>query len=153
MRKRKGFAFTAAGMLAASGVLAATSVGQVDGTITYDQSFTTFGESSIFLPDGVRAVDVDAIGGNGASKSNDLGGVTANGGRGAQVTGRISVTPSSTIWVEVGGNGTAGSFSAGQGGFNGGGDSRIGTAFPSFYNPGGGGGGASAAPTPPRGPG
>src|SRR5688572_16712259 len=134
MRKRRAVVVASMGVLLVSSVVAATSTaGAVGGTITFDQTFTVpgnvGGQTPLGIPDGVRAVDVDAIGGNGGSISN-VQGVTANGGRGAHVTGRISVTPVTTIWVEVGGNGTGNTFDTGQGGFNGGGDALEGPAFP-----------------------
>ncbi len=69
---------------------------------------TTGGEQTLLVPDGVTSVDVEAVGGSG--------GGSAGGGRGAVVTGSVAVTPGSTYYVMVAGNG------AGlAGGYNGGG--------------------------------
>ena len=154
MPKRRQVMLASFGAILASSVLAASSIGEVSGTVVFDQTFSvtgnTGGEFPVSVPAGVRAIDVTATGGNGGSIAN-IQGVTANGGRGARVSGRIAVTPSTGIWVEVGGNGTGNTFNTGEGGFNGGGDALEGPAFPGFYNPGAGGGGASDVRTQPRG--
>jgi hypothetical protein len=94
----------------------------------------TGGEQTFTVPAGVTSVEVTAVGGHGGS-------ATASGGAAAQVTGKLSVTPGETLYVEVGGNGQNGSPNGGGlagGGFNGG-------------APGGaGGGGASDVRTSPR---
>ena len=150
--RRLLFGSAAASVLLASGLLAAESSGAVEGTVTVDVTFDTPGETFFEVPAGVRAIDVVAVGGNGASVSN-INGVTANGGRGARVSGRISVTPDSALWVRVGGNGSGGRMSPGVGGFNGGGNAPFGPMTPTYYNMGGGGGGASDVRTEPGGSG
>ncbi len=90
-------------------------------TITETFAYTG-AEQTLTVPTGVFSVQVLAIGGHGGSAG-------AAGGAGAQVSGEVSVTPGQTLYIEVGGNGTASA-----GGWNGGG-SATGEAA--------GGGGAS----------
>jgi hypothetical protein len=96
------------------------------------------GQQEFKVPAGVTSIAVEAVGAAGAGAQGEVtvdkltfaaGGA---GGRGAVVTGQVSVTPGSTLYVEVGGAG-------GQptGGFNGGASSEAGLVS------GGGGGGAS----------
>ncbi len=68
-------------------------------------------EQAFVVPASVTSIHVVAIGGAGATAS--AGG--AVGGRGAIVSGSLSVKPGRTLYVEVGGN------AASTGGFNGGG--------------------------------
>lgn len=99
-----------------------------DQTETGEINFST-GQSIFIVPDGVRNVDVEAVGGKGAGK-----GLIA-GGRPALVKGRIAATSGGYLHVMVAGDGSGVS-----GGFNGGGDaapSNMGAAV------GGGGGGAT----------
>lgn len=148
MRKRWYGMPAAAGALAGLGLLAAGSAAAVEETVVFQHTYSDPGEIRLDVPAGVRAIDVVAIGGNGGSVTNNSG-ITANGGRGAQVSGRISVAPGSPLWLRVGGNGATSNFEASQGGFNGGGDGLVGTDFPLYYNPGAGGGGASDIRTAP----
>jgi hypothetical protein len=94
----------------------------------------TGGEQTFAVPAGVTSVEVTAVGGHGGSAA-------ASGGAAAQVTGKLSVTPGETLYVEVGGDGQDGNPKGGglaSGGFNGG-------------APGGaGGGGASDVRSSPR---
>lgn len=105
--------------------------------------FDTVGEHAFAVPAGVTSVSVTAIGGRGG-RSTAEGNI---GGRGAQVSGSLTnLTPSQTLYVEVGGNANAvGASCAGAGecvgGFNGGG---------SVFVLSGGGGGASDVRTMPR---
>lgn len=122
---------------------------------TFDHTYTATTETDFILPLGVTAIDVVAVGGRGGNVSNSNSNPvsTAIGGVGARVTGRLSnLTPGNTVYLEVGGNGSAGSIhSAGPGGFNGGGQASVETtAGDHFYNPGAGGGGASDIRTAPR---
>ncbi len=102
---------------------------------TTTQTFNyTGGEQTFTVPAGVTSVEVTAVGGHGGSAA-------ASGGAAAQVTGKLSVTPGETLYVEVGGdgeNGSAGGNAVANGGFNGGAPG------------GGGGGGASDVRTNPR---
>jgi hypothetical protein len=100
---------------------------------------STGAEQAWPVPAGVSSVQVTAIGGaggNGQSNSNGSyqGGA---GGLGGLATGTVAVTPSSTLFVEVGGAGS-GIQNAYPGAFNGGGFAR---GF--SLAAGGGGGGAS----------
>ncbi len=92
---------------------------------------TTFGYTGIvqtyLVPEHVRSVSITAA---GAAGGNGF----YSGARGATVSSKLAVTPGSTLYVYVGGNG-AGGASAG-GGFNGGGSA-------SGYTGGASGGGAS----------
>lgn len=80
-------------------------------------------EDTFVVPDGVSTIHVVAIGAPGA-----VGNGGSSAGRGAEVSGDLTVTPGQTLYVNVGGAPTEG-----IGGFNGGGSSFL----------GGGGGGAS----------
>jgi Bacterial Ig-like domain (group 3) len=62
---------------------------------TTTSSFTTDGENTFTVPAGVRSIHVVA---DGAAGGNTLGGV---GGAGAEVTADITVTPGSTLYIEV----------------------------------------------------
>ena len=65
---------------------------------TQTASFTTVGEHAFAVPVGVTSVHVVAIGGAG-------GGGYVPGGLGARVEADVRVSPGSTIYAEVGGNG------------------------------------------------
>ncbi|HET6865668.1 MAG TPA: glycine-rich protein [Solirubrobacteraceae bacterium] len=98
-------------------------------------------EQTFAVPDGVHRLGVMAIGGSGGI-SNDG---SARGGRGAQVSSTVDVPAGrSTLYVEVGGNGAAGtsplSFTRAPGGFNKGGVGGEGNPYMSFGGGGGGGG-------------
>jgi LPXTG-motif cell wall-anchored protein len=100
---------------------------------------STGAEQTWAVPAGVSSVQVTAIGGAGADGQPNYnesfqGGA---GGAGGLATGTVSVTPSSTLFVEVGGMGSSSPFSF-TGAFNGGG-----LAIGFAGDAGGGGGGAS----------
>ena len=90
----------------------------------------TGAEQTFTVPSGVTSVSVTAVGGAGGDSYGD-----AVPGRGASVTGDLSVSGIDTLYVEVGGSGGNGEGFNGRGGFNGGGGG--------YYGGGGGGGGAS----------
>ena len=83
----------------------------------------TGSEQTYVVPSGVTALSVDAIGAPGASGLSDGNGLGAGvGGKGAEATGVVPVTPGETVYVEVGGPGSpAGDAGVVAGGFNGGG--------------------------------
>ncbi len=90
----------------------------------------TGAEQAFTVPAGVTTVHVVATGAAGNTRVPEAG--AAVGGRGAVVSGDLSVTPGATLYVEVGGPGhIAETLEEPQGGFNGGGNGV------------GGGGGAS----------
>jgi hypothetical protein len=99
----------------------------------------TGAEQTFPVPAGVSRVRIEVFGGRGAPGCN---GVTP-GGNGGNVAAIVPVTPGSTLFVNVGGNGVPASPAAGgAGGFNGGGSGGTSTgAAPQFH--GGGGGGAT----------
>ena len=100
-------------------------------------TFTTVGESTFTVPDGVHAVDVSLTGARGGSYPGWL-----PGGRGATVTGMLPVTPGQALYAQIGGpgaNADGNSRVLRAGGANGGG---VGNA---------GGGGASDIRTLPAG--
>ncbi len=136
-----GTAFLLWGLLlayAASPAHAAGSCSTTAGVTT-----CTFGptgaEDTFTVPDGVSSIHVVATGAPGAVSATSF-----SAGRGAEVSGDLTVTPGDTLYVEVGGAPTGGGncFSGVTcvGGFNGGGSSRS----------GGGGGGASDVREVPR---
>jgi hypothetical protein len=140
---------TAAASLAAL-VIGVNASQAVDSGTTFDQTFSSVGETGLFLPEGVTAIDVVATGGRGASVSNINSNPvsTAVGGLGARVSGRLSnLTPGSELFLEVGGNGSppdGSTHNPAPGGYNGGGSATVATTSSShFFNVGGGGGGAS----------
>jgi Glycine rich protein len=89
----------------------------------------TGNEQQFKVPAGVTSIEVTAIGASGGMGDNG-----SAGGRGAIVTGDLSVKKGETLYVLVGGVGPTGGFAPTGGGFNGGGGSEV---------AGGGGGGAS----------
>jgi VCBS repeat-containing protein len=115
----------------ASPAHAAVSCSTTAGTTTCTFS-PTGSEQTFLVPPGVSSVHVEATGAPGA-----VGYLGGTAGRGATVSGDLTVTPDDTLYVNVGGLPTVGSNcfipAACIGGFNGGGSSHH----------GGGGGGAS----------
>lgn len=115
-------------------------------------TYSTVGETTFTVPSGVTQLTVTAIGAPGGSGGvyPGLSDPAAVGGSGAEVTATIAVTPSSTLYVEVGGaggNGTGGTdCQAGTAGANGGG---LGGVSRCETGSGGGGGGASDLRTTP----
>jgi hypothetical protein len=91
--------------------------------------FFTGAEQTFVVPDGVHTVHVIAVAAPGAAFG------ATSGGRPARVEGDLSVDPGDTLYVEVGGPGSATDES---GGFNGGGDG--GEALNHTIIAGGGGG-------------
>ena len=90
-------------------------------------TFTYTGSEQLYtVPAHVHQIGVVAVGGQGGAAAEG----TEPGGIGAQVTGKLAVTPRETLYVEVAGNGEPG-----LGGFNGGG-----ARGERFTQPGGGGG-------------
>jgi hypothetical protein len=130
----------------ASPTHAAGSCSTTSGTTT-----CTFGptgkEDTFVVPAGVNSIHVVATGAHGGD-SNEGG---APGGRGAQVSGDLTVTPGQTLYVNVGTNGRVGGFNGGgssDSAGDGGGASdvrtisrvRINTLFSRLIVAGGGGG-------------
>jgi hypothetical protein len=108
---------------------------QLAGVVTCDYN-STGSEQSFSVPTGVTSLDVTAIGGAGGAgqASYDQAWAGGAGGAGGLASATVSVTPDSTLFVEVGGSGSAATSFAGA--FNGGG--------PAFgRESGAGGGGAS----------
>lgn len=116
---------------------AVRAAGSVTTTFTFSNS-----EQSLAIPAGVTSVHIVAIGGAGAANQ------FSTGGRGAGVVADVAVTSPTTLYVEVGGNG-----SLAAGGFNGGGPpgviGAVGGGFLAATGSGGGGG-ASDVRTLPR---
>jgi hypothetical protein len=118
-------------------------------------TYTTAGEDTFAVPSGVGSIEVVAVGGAGGAGGNALGFTDGgSGGQAAQVTASLPVTPSGTLYVEVGSNGEAGTSGVanqnvcpgGGGGGNGGGAGGDGRCE---LGGGGGGGGASDIRTSP----
>ncbi len=96
----------------------------------------TGAQQAFVVPPNVNTVHIDAQGASGWS------GATNRGGRGGSAVGDLAVTPGETLYIYVGGQGTAANVDqvpAGAG-FNGGGLGMTNSAGPNFV---GGGGGAS----------
>ncbi len=123
------------------GLLWPASAGASTSTFSY-----TGAEQTYTVPAGVSEVSINAVGAQGGAQTSCEADVCPPGdqgpglppGRGAVVSGVVSVTPGQTLYVEVGGIG-----GAPDGGFNGGGEA--GTLFLQD----GGGGGASDVRTLP----
>lgn len=103
---------------AAAALTVATLIGLAPSAsaATVSQTFSLTGaEESFTVPAGVTSIEVTAIGGHGANLSS------ASPGRAATVTGTITVTPGSLLFIRVGGNGsgTAPAFNGGGDGGNG----------------------------------
>lgn len=111
MRIRTGFVATVVAVAA----VAAGGPGAEAATYTYTGSEQTFA-----VPANVTGVNVLAVGARGASCCGAT--ITEAGGDGAMLTGDVSLPAgTSTLYVEVGGNGMGGS-----GGWNGGGGGPLG---------------------------
>jgi hypothetical protein len=129
------------GILCATGALFAFTGGSAaaaTGTVTFSHP----GEHPIVVPAGVTTLDVIAVGGRGGA-----GNYFVNGGFGARVVGELPVTPGSTLYLEVGGNGADGSPYGGGGAGGGASDVRTSLASagltpvdPRLLIAGGGGG-------------
>jgi hypothetical protein len=124
-------------LLLALASTAAARTTPADPTTEYAHTFTyTGGEQELPVPAGLRHVQVEAIGGRGATKATEAGGFAA------KVAGAVEVEGLDRLYLLVGGN------AAGEnGGYNGGGygGSPAGTGAAV----GGGGGGASDVRTMP----
>jgi IPT/TIG domain len=146
-------------------VLASLFGFSVPATASQVMSFSySGGEQSFTVPAGVTSLDVLLVGAAGAPGSVYPPGTGGQGGFGAQLSGKVAVTPGTTLFIEVGGPGSplgAASFNGGGGslgGSGGGGASDIrtcsisGIACPGIFGSlltrlvvaGGGGGGGGA---------
>jgi len=96
----------------------------------------TGGKQTFTVPEDVTQIKVVALGGNGGTWNEMLGGY------GGRVSATISVTPGEKLIVDVGGNG-----SGATGGFNGGGSGGAGPIY-SGSNGGGGGDASDVRTTP-----
>jgi hypothetical protein len=101
----RGLLTVGVGLLALAG---SVTVAQAAETVT--RTYSSAGEATFVVPAGVESIQVLAIGGAGGSVEH------AKGGRGASVSGALSVTPGSTLYVEVGSNGGSSKHNAGAGG-------------------------------------
>ncbi len=100
----------ALGVLALAGPCASAQASGGTVTRTYSEAGS---ERTFVVPAGVESIQVVAIGGEGGWNEQ----AEVEGGLGARVNGRLSVTPGSTLYVEVGADGAGGSHtSGGQGG-------------------------------------
>jgi len=117
--------------------LAAQSLGLAAPTFAATPVDVPFGytgaEQTWTVPAGVTTIHLALVGGRGGTGQS-----SAAGGNPNRVTGDVTVTPSSTLYLEVGGIGLNGA-GGGNGGFNGGGAGGTG----GNSTGGGGGGGAS----------
>jgi glycine rich protein len=144
VKRRIATSATGIGLLVS---LLPTAVAAAD-PVTETFAFTP-DEQIFVVPNGVLTIHVVLVGGRGG----DMGGCVPGGqcgGKGASVEGDLTVTPGSTLYIEVGGRGgNSGTTSAATaGGANGGGR---GGAFTSVVQFAAGGGGASDIRTIPLG--
>ncbi|MCC6600383.1 MAG: PKD domain-containing protein [Crocinitomicaceae bacterium] len=115
---------------------ASVSVSDCTGSITYNY---TGSEQTFLVPSCVTSITVDAFGAEGGTGN---GGGT--GGKGGRVQATIPVSPGTTLYIYVGGQGGPSTDGVhGAAGFNGGAEGRSGYISNSFWVDGGGGGGAS----------
>src|SRR5262245_58868300 len=91
----------AAGLLAFFAAVAPASA--VPNTVTFSSN------TSFDVPAGVTSFSLVAIGGNGGGSGS------AVGGRGARVTGTLTVVPGTRLTVDLGGGGAAGTGSSAGG--------------------------------------
>jgi hypothetical protein len=105
----------------------ATALG---GTVITTFSYTG-GTQTFVVPAGINTVQIEAWGAQGNSNAMNV-----VGGLGGYAKGVMTVTPGSTLYIEVGGGGTVSAL----GGYNGGGAAGLSTCLTAI---GGGGGGAS----------
>ena len=78
-------------------------------------------EQTLTVPAGVTSLSVDAVGAAGANTNYSNNTDIAYGGKGADVTGQITVTSGENLFIEVGvGGGPGGSVVTGRGGVPGG---------------------------------
>lgn len=89
-------------------ILSSSGTARAETTTTF---YYTGGEQTLAIPAGVSTITVVAAGGRGGSANGD----TVLGGYGATVSGTTSVTPGSTLYVEVGENGNSGAYRGGGG--------------------------------------
>ncbi len=132
---------------AAAAVLAVATTAGSAPTVTETHAYTFSGSQETFtVPAGVTSVNVVAVGGKGGNAAFG----TQAPGFGGRVSADLPVTPGSTLYVTVGGNGGSGSgASGGAGGFNGGAIGGNGSGANSNLGGGGGAGGASDIRTSP----
>jgi Protein of unknown function (DUF1573) len=127
-------------------VLGWVSTGVAEAAATNTTAFTSPGQYSFTVPEGVRSVTVIAIGAAGGSclsSGGDLGGGGV-GGAGAALTATVPVVPGATLFVGVGAPGAPCAIPAGgAGGAGGGGAGGTGGGNGDIGFGGGGGGGAS----------
>lgn len=116
-----------------AGAVAFSSLAAEAATITFNY---TGAQQTFVVPAGVTTVHIDAQGAAGWSGPSNAGGL------GGSASGNLSVTPGETLYVYVGGQGTAaiGVDVPMGGGFNGGGNGMNNSVSPNVV---GGGGGAS----------
>jgi hypothetical protein len=117
------------------------STGVAEAAATNTTAFTSPGQYSFVVPEGVRSVTVIAIGAAGGDCSVDQGGA---GGPGAALTASVPVIPDQTLFVGVGANGAACKVGGGPGGSGGGGAG----GDAGFGGAGGGGATLVGAPSP-----
>jgi len=119
---RFGFTIGAAALLTACGgaqppIGATTMRSDTADALPYHKTFHYTGSSQSFIvPAHVTQIDVDARGAGGGGKSGNHHGYYEYFGRGGRVKALIPVTPSETLYIFVGGQGST------SGGFNGGGN-------------------------------
>jgi hypothetical protein len=107
---------------------------------THHEVFAYTGSAQTFtVPNGVKRIRVDALGGNGGS--GEYGSQAGAGGDGGRVVATLKVYPQEALSVYVGGNG-----SGLAGGFNGGATGGVGAISGSALDGGGGGGASDVRP-------
>lgn len=126
----------AAGVVTAGAAAAAPPPGctQAARTVTCEFAYTG-AEQTLVVPDGVTSMTATLAGAAGGARPNRGGPGATAGGPGAVVTGTLTTTPGSTLYIEVGQAGAQGGLPT----FNGGGSSTVCRAIDN----GASGGGAS----------
>lgn len=118
-----------------------------NGPVTCLFKYAGWNEQTFVVPDGITSIDVVAIGADGGLNSD-----TSRRPLGAEVSATIDTTPGQTLYLKVGGQGgdvSAGSFTAGAGGYNGGAPGGEGLS-PALPGAAGGGGATDIRTLPSR---
>ena len=114
------------------------------------QSSTTFSYTgavqTYIVPAGVASITVTAAGAKGGQTGQGTTTKTLLPGLGGLLIATVSVAPSATLYVNVGGAGQSGLYTN-QGGFNGGGSGSYYTGANPYTWGGGGGGGSDVRTT------
>src|SRR6202011_4441039 len=108
----RGLRLSAAATIVAVGALVAQgSQRALAAPLPYSQTFyCTGGEQTFAVPNGLTTAHVEAVGGRGGYGDGYFYNGFGNPGYGGDVSGDLTVTPGTTLYVEVGCNGANGTY-------------------------------------------